>query len=98
MLGPWQTPSPSGVAPVQLEATNRYHRELRANDEVEVSCAFEWSSRKTFRLRQEYHKLDGTRVAELVGVAGMLDLNTRKLVPDPRERLRALATSPELFA
>lgn len=30
----------SGVAPVQLEATIRYRRELRANDEVDVSCAF----------------------------------------------------------
>jgi acyl-CoA thioester hydrolase len=88
----------SGAAPVQLEATIRYHRELRANDEVEVSCSFEWGSGKTFRVRQEYHRVDGTRVAELVGVAGMLDLKTRKLVPDPRERLRALATSPELFA
>jgi acyl-CoA thioester hydrolase len=40
---------------------------------------------------------DQTRVAELIGVAGMLDLATRRLVSDPKERFRALATDPDLL-
>ena len=30
-----------GIAPVRLEETVRYHRELGAGDEVDVSCVFE---------------------------------------------------------
>ncbi|MGH3646703.1 MAG: acyl-CoA thioesterase [Micromonosporaceae bacterium] len=87
----------AGVGPVQLEATIRYHRELRGGDEVDVSCVFEWGGGKTFRLRQDYHRTDGVLAAELVSVGGMLDLKARKLLPDPRERFRALAAKPELF-
>ncbi len=87
----------SGVGPVQLEATIRFHRELRGGDEVDVSCRFEWGAGKTFRIVQDYRRPDGTLVASLVGVAGVMDLAARKLVPDPAERLRALATNPEMF-
>jgi hypothetical protein len=34
----------AGVGPVQLETTIRFHRELRAGDEVDVSCAFMWGT------------------------------------------------------
>lgn len=88
----------SGFGPVQLEATIRFHRELRGGDEVDVSCRFEWGSGKTFRIVQDYCRPDGTLVAELVGVAGVMDLAARRLVPDPAERFRALATNPEMFA
>ncbi|WP_128379973.1 acyl-CoA thioesterase [Streptomyces cavernae] len=87
----------SGVGPVVLETTIRYKRELRAGDETEVTCAFLWGEGKTFRMEQVIRKTDGTVAAELSGVAGLLDLKERRLVADPREHFRSLATAPERF-
>ncbi|MEV4811654.1 acyl-CoA thioesterase [Micromonospora avicenniae] len=84
----------TGVGPVALEVTLRYLSELRGGDEVDVSCAFRWGEGKTFRIDQEYTRPDGSRVATLTGVGGLLDLSARRLVPDPRERFRELATDP----
>ncbi|MBG0560114.1 acyl-CoA thioesterase [Actinoplanes aureus] len=82
----------AGVGPVVLETTIRYLRELRAGDEVDVSCRFLWNGGKTFQVEQDYTRIDGTPVARVTGVAGLLDRRSRRLVPDPVERLRALAT------
>ncbi|MGW5668294.1 acyl-CoA thioesterase [Micromonospora sp. NPDC003776] len=82
----------SGVGPVALEVTVRYLRELRGGDEVDVSCEFRWGEGKTFQIVQELTRPDGTQVATVTGVGGLLDLSTRRLVPDPRERFRALAS------
>jgi acyl-CoA thioester hydrolase len=88
----------SGVGPVALETTLRFHRELRSGDEVDVSCAFEWPGGKTFRVKQEFHRVsDGVLAAEITAVVGILDLEARRLVPDPAERFRALATNLELL-
>lgn len=35
--------------------------------------------------------------AEITGVAGVLDLTERRLVPDPQGRLAALAGNPDLL-
>ena len=86
-----------GVGPVLLKTTIRYQRELRADDEVDVSCAFEWGEGKIFQLVQGFRLPDDTPVAKLEGVVGLLDLETRRLVHDPRGRLKALATSPEVL-
>ena len=86
-----------GVGPVALETTIRYRRELRAGDEVDVSCAFVWQEGKTFRVEQTITKTDGTLSAELTAVGGLLDLKERKLVADPREYFRALASNPRAF-
>ncbi|MET9434899.1 acyl-CoA thioesterase [Streptomyces sp. NPDC006551] len=86
-----------GVGPVALEVTVRYLRELRAGDEVEVTCAFLWGEGKTFRIEQTIRKADGTVAAEVTGVGGLMDLKARRLVEDPREYFRALADSPEVF-
>jgi acyl-CoA thioester hydrolase len=85
------------IGPAALENTIRYVAELRGADQVDVSCRFTWSSSRTFRIRQDYHRPDGSLVAELVGVAGILDLVERRLVTDPADRLRSLATAPELL-
>lgn len=87
-----------GIGPVVLETTIRYLRELRGGDTVDISCGFAWGEGKTFRIRQDYRLTDGTPVAELVAVGGLLDLRERRLVADPRGRLRALASAPELLA
>ncbi|MET8948291.1 thioesterase family protein [Streptomyces sp. NPDC004542] len=86
-----------GVGPVALETTVRYRRELLAGDEVDVTCEFEWGDGKTFRIRQEIRKTDGTVAAEVVGVGGILDLEERKLVADPREIFKELACDLSLF-
>ncbi|MFF8280888.1 acyl-CoA thioesterase [Streptomyces lateritius] len=86
-----------GVGPVALEVTVRYLRELRAGDEVEVTCAFVWGEGKTFRIEQTIRKVDGTVAAEVTGVGGLLDLTTRKMMTDPREHFRTLAASPGVF-
>ncbi|MEU0331856.1 acyl-CoA thioesterase [Streptomyces sp. NPDC006193] len=81
----------AGVGPVALETTIRYLRELLAGDEADVTCAFEWGTGKTFRIRQEIRKADGTLAAEITAVGGMLDLKERKLLADPREVFKELA-------
>lgn len=86
-----------GVAPVRLEETIRYHRELRAGDDVTVSCTFLWGDGKTFQVRQDVRLGDGTLIAEVSNVGGMLDLETRRLVPDPGTHFRALADTPGLL-
>jgi acyl-CoA thioester hydrolase len=84
------------LGPVNLETTIRFHRELRAGDEVDVSCVFHFGTGKSFRVVQDFRRPDdGCLAAELVNVGGLLDLDTRRLVPDPGRRLRALATHPE---
>ncbi|MFF7733940.1 thioesterase family protein [Streptomyces sp. NPDC007984] len=87
----------SGVGPVALETTIRYRRELLAGDEVEVTCAFAWDGGKTFRIEQNVVKADGTVAAEITAVGGILDLEKRRLVPDPAEVFRKLAADPGLF-
>ncbi|MEU0032651.1 acyl-CoA thioesterase [Streptomyces sp. NPDC006333] len=86
-----------GVGPVVLETTIRYLRELRAGDETEVTCAFTWGTGKTYRVEQQIRRRDGTVSAEFVAVGGLLDLRERRLVADPREYFRALATDPGVF-
>ncbi|MEV0292262.1 acyl-CoA thioesterase [Nocardia sp. NPDC050710] len=87
----------NGVGPVVLETNIKYRRELRAGDEVTITCDFEWSSGKIFKIRQEIRKLDGTVAAEVAVVGGLLDLAARKLVADPGENFRALAERPDLL-
>ncbi|CAL9289733.1 acyl-CoA thioesterase [Streptomyces sp. SudanB182_2057] len=86
-----------GVGPVALETTIGFRRELLAGDEVDVTCAFEWGDGKTFRIRQEIRKTDGTLAAEITAVGGIMNLTERKLVADPRAVLKELATDPGLF-
>ncbi|MER0443432.1 acyl-CoA thioesterase [Streptomyces sp. NPDC006711] len=84
------------VSPVNLETTIRYHREVVAGDEVDISCAFVFGEGKSFRVEQTMTKADGTLVAEVFNVGGILDLDARKLVSDPREYFRSVAANPEV--
>ncbi|ARP73065.1 thioesterase [Streptomyces pluripotens] len=86
-----------GVGPVALETTIRYRRELLAGDEVDVTCAFEWGGGKTFRIRQEVRRADGTVAAEITAVAGLMDLKERKLIADPGKVFKELAADPAPF-
>jgi acyl-CoA thioester hydrolase len=86
-----------GVGPVSLEERIRFHSELHAGDEVDVTCRFVRSGGMTFRVEQELRKSDGSIAADVTGVAGLLDLEARRLVPDPAAVWRSLATAPELL-
>ncbi|MFJ8017600.1 acyl-CoA thioesterase [Streptomyces sp. NPDC096339] len=87
----------SGVGPAQLECTLKFKRELQGGEEVDVSCVFTWGEGKTFRLRQDIRKADGTLAAEVTGVLGLLDLSGRSLIPDPGGHLRTLAEHPAVL-
>ncbi|MFD7920988.1 acyl-CoA thioesterase [Streptomyces sp. NPDC059740] len=91
--------SRSGLGPVNLRTTIDFHRELRAGDESVVTCTFtyEGGEKKTGRATQELRRTDGTLVATVESVFGLLDLTTRRLVPDPASHWRRLATTPCLL-
>ncbi|MET9518721.1 acyl-CoA thioesterase [Streptomyces sp. NPDC002994] len=84
----------AGLGPVNLETVVRFHQELLAGDEVEVSCVFSYGPGKTGRVTQEMHRADGVLAATVESVIGLLDLRTRRLVPDPAGRWREFATDP----
>jgi acyl-CoA thioester hydrolase len=86
----------TGIGPVSLEESIRFHHELWPGEEVDVSCAFIWGNGKTFRVQQELRRADGTLVAEVTNVGGLLDLERRRLMPDPAALWRSVATDPAL--
>ncbi len=86
-----------GLGPVVLESTVKHLRELHLTDEVTVTCQFEWGEGKAFWIHQQIRTLDGTVCAEFTVVLGLMDLTLRRLVPNPVERFRALAESPDVL-
>lgn len=76
----------AGRNPEPLGEHIRHHRELCAGKEVADSCAYLWGDGKTFRIEQGLHLPDGTLVAEITNLGGLLDLGQRRLVPDPSAR------------
>jgi acyl-CoA thioester hydrolase len=87
----------SGVSPVSLEERIRFHREVRAGEEIDVSCSYIWGDGKTFRVEQELRHADGALVAEITNVGGLLDLKQRRLVPKPGEHWRAVAGKADVL-
>ncbi|HKS48910.1 MAG TPA: acyl-CoA thioesterase [Amycolatopsis sp.] len=74
------------LAVVLLESHIVYRRELRAGDVVEVTCEIEFGDGKIFHVTNEIFKLDGTLSAEIRCTLGLMDLERRKLLDDPRGR------------
>ena len=62
-----------------------------------MSCEFRWGDGRTFGMHQEIRKSDGTLSADLDGLGGMLDLSTRKLLPDPTEQWRKVTPQPAML-
>lgn len=85
------------VSPVNLETTIRYHNEVLAGDDVDISCAFVFGDGKSFRVEQTFRRPDDTLVAEVSNVGGLLDLQQRKLVRSPREYFSAVAADPSVL-
>ncbi|UJW35411.1 acyl-CoA thioesterase [Saccharothrix sp. AJ9571] len=75
------------LAAVLLESHIVFRRELRAGDEVDVTCEVKFGSGKTFHMDSNITKADGTLAAEITCTLGLMDLERRKLVEDPRGRL-----------
>lgn len=87
-----------GISPVSLEERIRFHREVRAGEEVDVSCAYIWGDGgKTFRVEQQLRHSDGNLVAEITNVGGLLDLAKRRLVGEPGKHWRSVASKPEVL-
>jgi len=86
-----------GIGPVSVEERIRFHHEIQGGQEVTVSCEFTWGDRKTFRIEQEIRLADGTLAAEISNVGGVLDLKDRRLVPDPGQVWRSVATAPQFL-
>lgn len=86
-----------GMGPVNLETVIRYHNELRAGDEVDVTCEWKWGTGKTYRVENVFRRMDGEIAAEVGHVSGLIDLDERRLVPDPAGKWLDRATRPELL-
>jgi acyl-CoA thioester hydrolase len=86
----------AGLGPVILETRVRFLAELRLGDEVAVVTTVRFGAGKSFRMDAEIRRGD-TVAATLTGVMGILDHASRRLVRDPRERLRAQSADPAGF-
>jgi len=76
----------SNLAAVLLESHISFRRELRAGDSVDVTCVGKFAQGKTFHLDSNIYKIDGTLAAEITCTLGLMDLDLRRLVDDPRGR------------
>jgi acyl-CoA thioester hydrolase len=86
-----------GIGPVSLEESIRFHHEVQAGEELDISCTFVWSEGKTFRVEQELRRSDGTLAAEVTNVGGLLDLKQRRLIADPGAIWRSIARTPQIL-
>ena len=71
---------------VVLASQISYRREIVFGETVDVTARLKFGSGKTFQIEQTIYKPDGTLSAELVLTMGLMDLERRKLVDDPRGR------------
>lgn len=78
--------------PVILKDELEYFRELRLLEPVRVTLEADGLSEDgmRFRLRNEFFREDGTKVARVTSSGGWLDLAARKLKPPPEELKKLL--------
>ncbi|TDC89941.1 acyl-CoA thioesterase [Actinomadura sp. 7K507] len=86
-----------GFGPVNLETVIRYYKELRAGDEVDVTCDWKWGAGKTYRVEHAFRRSDGEVAAEVNYVSGLIDLEARRLLTDPAHVWLSRATRPDLL-
>lgn len=89
--------SAAGIGPVLLKASIRFQRELRAGDEVDISCAISGGQGQLIELMQRFRTPGGVPVARVECTVGLLDLTARRLLPDPHAKLRELAKQPDVL-
>ncbi|MPY80501.1 MAG: thioesterase [Actinophytocola sp.] len=76
----------TNMSPVLLETRVKFRRELREGDTVDVTLDVTFGDGKTFEMYSEIRKLDGTVAAEIECVVGLMDLERRRLVRNPKEQ------------
>jgi acyl-CoA thioester hydrolase len=86
-----------GIGPVSLEESIRFHHEVRAGDELEITCRFVWGDGETFTVEQVLRSSDGAVAAEVTNVGGLLDLENRRLIAKPGALWRSAADAPEVL-
>jgi acyl-CoA thioester hydrolase len=86
------------LAAVLLESHISFRRELRAGDVVDITCDTKFGSGKTFRMNSNIYKIDGTLSAEITCTLGLMDLEKRKLVEDPRGRFALAGVDPTVLS
>lgn len=88
----------AGIGPVVVRSSTRFQRELRAGDEVDVFCEITGGRGKLIEMSQRFQTPKGMAIARIDVVVGLLDINSRTLLPDPQAILQDLAVNPELLA
>jgi acyl-CoA thioester hydrolase len=86
------------IAAVLLSTTANFRRELRANEHLDVTLDVKFGTGKTYNVDSMIIKADGTVAAEVYCVFGLMDLDARKLVADPRAALEAAGFDPAKLA
>jgi acyl-CoA thioester hydrolase len=86
------------LAAALLSTTVNFRSELRAAEQLEVTCQVKFGTGKSFNVDSMIIKADGTVAAEVYCVVGLLDLDSRKLVADPRAALVAGGFDPAKLA
>ncbi|MPZ81638.1 MAG: thioesterase [Actinophytocola sp.] len=86
------------AAPVLLSTTANFRRELRANEEIDVSCEVKFGTGKTFNINSMITKADGTVAAEVYCIVGVMDIEARKLFVDPRAMLESGGFDPAVLS
>ncbi|RRO16722.1 acyl-CoA thioesterase [Saccharopolyspora rhizosphaerae] len=94
----WNELGEKKLAPVLLSTTVNFRRELRADEHVEASCEAKFGSGKSFHLDTVLTKADGTISADITCVLGLMDLDARKLVADPKAALEAVGFDAAVLA
>jgi len=86
------------LAPVLLESHVVFRREIRGGESVSVTCEAKFGTGKTFHMANTIRKADGTVAAEITCTLGLMDLERRKLVEDPRGRFERAGLDLSVFA
>lgn len=94
----WDGLTDRRIAVVLLSTTVNFRSELRGNEHLEVTCAVKFGTGKTFNVDSMVLKADGTVAAEVYCIAGLMDLDARKLLTDPRAVLEAGGFDPAKLA
>ncbi|PXY17621.1 thioesterase [Prauserella sp. PE36] len=85
------------LATVMLESHISFRRELRYGEVVDVTCEAKFGEGKTFRMDSNIYKADGTLSAEITCTLGLMDLDRRKLVAEPRKRFAEAGVDLNIF-
>ncbi|HEY9839709.1 MAG: acyl-CoA thioesterase [Candidatus Sericytochromatia bacterium] len=76
----------SGIAPIILELTLRFRKELLPREQIRIQTWCESYRKKILTIRQELRLIEADEIAsELSMTAGLMDMQARKLVEPPPE-------------